>query len=172
MNNIRGVFYNPMERGTDNHPIREIKKVKMNYKVDELTECGRIYKKKELIKAFDEALKNHPTVHNTPVVSNSSELYTYINGNLKPVVLLKNIIGTFKGYEIKDNGEVFINVKPMIHTDLFDLFLISPGFVGLFRGDNTVDIHLLVGFFLVGKTDIISPKKYFNTENSKQGELK
>ena len=141
---------------------RKIKRVKMNYRVDEPTEMGNIYKKSELIKAFDKALENHP--NDVPVVRNSFELYVKENRDdgdviYKPIVKIKDIIGTFKGYEIEDNGEIFIEVKPVINTELFDLCLISTGVTGMVREDNTVDICSLAGFFLAGSRSIVEPER-------------
>jgi len=157
MNKTGGTYCNPYNKKEDSN-IREIKTVKMNYKVNEPTVNDRIYKKEDLKNALDKALKQHEV----PVVRNSSELYK-INqktGIYSPQVLFKDIIGFFKGYEIKDNGEIYLEIKPIINTELFDgCHHLSTNIMGMIRKDKSVEIEAIVGFFIAGNKDIIDTEK-------------
>lgn len=155
-NNIGGTYFMPKMNHEKRGPLSNIKTVSMNYKANEPTEVGRIYKTEDLKKAFDKALENKEV----PIVRNSSELYRKNeNGIYIPVICFKDIIGFFIGYEIKEDGEIRIKVKPLIDTGLFDgTFSVCTGIVGTVREDTSVDISSLVGFFLVGDIDIINKK--------------
>jgi len=153
-NNISGTYFPP---DTKNKTIREIQTIRMNYKAIEPTKLGRIYRKEDLVKMFDTALENT----STPVVRNASELYEKDEelGVYKPIVSYNDIIGFFKGYEIKEDGEIHIKILPVINTDLFDgNFSVCTGVIGNIRKDKSVELESLVGFFLVGDMDIINKK--------------
>lgn len=134
---------------------RETKIVKLNYKADESTVNGRIYKKEDIEKAFNNTLKRHEV----PIVRNCDELYRIDSdtGIHSPIVCFKDIIGFFEGYEIKEDGEINIKVKPIIDTELFDgYYNLSTCIMGEVRKDCSVDINIVIGFFICGNTDIIN----------------
>lgn len=168
MNKTGGTYFSP--DGGKHRFERSIKTVKMNYKVDERTELGRIYIKEVLQKAFDEALEKEK---NIPVVRNCSELYERgKEGIFKPVVSYKDIIGFFRGYEIRDNGDVYIKILPIIDTSLFDgNFSVSTGIIGTVDKDFFVEIFVLVGFFIAGGTDIITKDGHSIEHKIRQQEL-
>ena len=153
MNRIGGTYYNPNEK--TNSTKREVKTVKLNYEIDKPTINGRIYKREDVKKAFDDIM-NRVEI---PVVRNSDELYKIDEYGViyDTSVLFKDIIGFFKGYEIKENGEIYIKVEPIFNTGLFDgCHYFSTAVVGRMREDNSVDIDAIVGFFICGDKDIIN----------------
>lgn len=134
--------------------MNRIKTVRMNYKADEKTEIGRMYTREELQNAFDKLLERIEV----PVVRNSSELYQKNdNGHYVPIVCFKDIIGFFRGYEIKEDGEINIKILPIIETSLFDgNFSVSTGIIGILNEDSSVKIESIVGFFIAGNIDLIN----------------
>jgi len=134
---------------------KTIKKVKLNYKVDEPTINNRIYKREDLIRALDKLSERY----NVPIVRNSSELS-------KGIVHVKDMIGLFTGYEITSDNDIFINVKPVIDTDLFNNNYLSTNIIGNVNDENIVEIHNIVGFFIVGKHDVVDEN--FNIVESKE----
>jgi len=136
---------------------KTIKKVKLNYKVDESTINNRIYKREDLIRALDELSEKR----NIPIVRNSSELFE--DGY---PIRLKDLIGIYMEYEIISEGDIYINIKPTIDTELFDNSYLTMCINGTINDENIVEIHNIVGFFIVGKHDVVDEN--FNIVKSKK----
>lgn len=124
-------------------PKSDIKRVKLSYKPDEPTMNNRIYKKSELIKALDKLYEKQ----SIPIVRNSFELS-------EGMVRVKDMIGLFTGYEITSDNEIFINVRPVIDTELFDNNYLNTFIIGTINNDNIVKIDDIIGFFIAGKQEL------------------
>jgi len=132
------------------------KKVRMNFDADKPTLNGRIYTKESLELAFRRGIERKTV----PIVRNCQELYEEKGGFYNPIVRMSDIIGIFKDFEIRESGETYIIIQPVLgNTDLFDLFHVSPCFLANVREDKTVEMHGLIGFFLVGGEEILELKK-------------
>lgn len=142
--------------GTENNIISDtIKHVKMYFKVNELTEGGHIYSREILENAFNKVLKEKPFI---PVTSNCNEFFDN-NKPRKPYVT--EIIGKFVDFTIKDNGEVVLDVKPTINTELFDLLKIAPAIIGKVGEDDKtiIEIYDVLGFFIAQNKDKVIERK-------------
>ena len=153
MDRIGGTYFSPDERKSK-PMVREIELVKMRD-----PKLQKPYKREELFKTLDDALKRH----NVPIVANSYELYEVeypVDGNViyRPMVNLKNLIGIYKGYEVREDT-IYINVLPIGNTELFDCFFVSPAFFGIIKEDF-VELCTLVGFFLTGSHGFKEVKEY------------
>lgn len=137
--------------------IPEIKQVKMNFKINEPTLNNHIYSREILEDALNKVLREKPFL---PITRNCDEL---IDEQYRPKEpFITEIIGRFKGFTITDNGEIILDIKPTIDTELFDNFKITPAIIGKTGSDDEtiIEIHDVIGFFIAhGKDKVIEVKR-------------
>jgi hypothetical protein len=115
---------------------KELKKVKLNFKIDNPTVNGRVYPKEVLKKAIDERIEDHLFVTDT-----------YSNP-----VQVSDIIGECKDYEINEKGEITFHIHPIGKNkiDFDNITLSTSGFASLDRDQVTIkDDYKLLSLFVV-----------------------